>query len=100
MFHSSVGEVLGINDVKSGTLKRFGGIAAGVIVDCYLHPIELQVYGLSQRVPLMAAFSEQIGAGGLLGQSGFFEHYKVEFEAYRGKMEITPKPDLIARDIT
>jgi hypothetical protein len=91
MFHSSIGDVLGI-DLKSGPLKRFGGIAEGIIVDCYLHPIELQIYGFSERIPVVAAFSDQVGAGGLLGQSGFFENYKVDFEGYRGKMEITSKP--------
>jgi hypothetical protein len=91
MFHSSIGDVLGI-DLKSGSLKRFGGIAEGVVVDCYLHPIELQIYGFSERISVVAAFSDQVGAGGLLGQSGFFENYKVDFEGYRGKMEITSKP--------
>jgi hypothetical protein len=91
MFHSSVATLLGF-DLKSGSLKQFGGIKEGATVDSYLHAIELQIYGFTERISVVAAFSEELGAGGLLGQSGFFENYRVDFEGYRGVMTITPKP--------
>src|SRR5260370_33593166 len=56
MFHSSIADLLGI-DLKSGRPKQFGGIAAGVTVDAYMLPIELQIYGL-EPIPVLAAFSE------------------------------------------
>lgn len=89
MFHSSIADLLGL-DLKSGTPKQFGGIVAGATVDAYMHPIELQIYGL-QRIPVLAAFSEQFSQkGGILGQSGVFDAFKIDFERYRGKLSITP----------
>lgn len=41
LFHSSVGEVLGI-DVQAGRLKSFAGIAAGQFVDAYMHTIQMR----------------------------------------------------------
>ncbi len=91
MFHSSIADVLGI-DLKTGTHKPFRGIAKDVLIDAYLHPIEIQLQGFSERVPVMAAFCDSSAVDGILGQSGFFENYKVEFEGYRGKLEITSRP--------
>ncbi len=91
MFHSSIADLLGI-DLRSGRPKQYGGAAAGVTIDAYMHPIELQVYGFSERIPIIAAFAEQLAPGGLLGQAGFFEQYKIEFEAYRGRLQINPRP--------
>ena len=91
MFHSSIADLLGI-DLKSGRPKQFGGIAAGVTVDAYMHPIELQIYGL-ERIPVLAAFSEQFSQkSGILGQSDVFDVFKIEFERYRGKLSISPRP--------
>lgn len=91
MFHSSFGDLLGI-DVPSGIPKTYGGIAEGHAVKGYLHPIQLQVLGFSERIEVMAAFTDSVGVDGLLGQSGFFESYQVIFEGYRGKLEIKPRP--------
>jgi hypothetical protein len=91
MFHSSIGEILGL-DLKSGKHKPFGGIAKGVVIDSYLHEVEIQVQGFQERVWVLAAFCESSAVDGILGQSGFFENYKVEFEGYRGKLDISPRP--------
>ena|SRR5258708_32516789 len=91
MFHSSIADLLGI-DLKSGRPKQFGGIAPGITVDAYMHPIELQIYGL-ERIPVLAAFSEQFSQkSGILGQSDVFDVFKIEFERYRGKLSISPRP--------
>jgi len=91
MFNSSIADILGI-DLKAGTRKRFGGIAKGIAIDSYLHPVEIQIEGFAERIPLIAAFCESAAVDGILGQSGFFENYKVEFEGYKGKLEITSRP--------
>lgn len=91
MFTSATCADLGI-DLKTGTLKQFKGIAKGVLVDSYLHPIEIQVYGFSERIPVVAAFSESLEGDGILGQSGFFEAHTIEFQKYRGKLQINLRP--------
>jgi hypothetical protein len=92
MFHSSIADLLGI-DLKTGKLKRYGGVGAGMLVEAYLHDIELEIYGLGDRISISAAFSEQFSQkSGLLGQSGVFETYQILFEGYKGKFSINLRP--------
>ena len=91
IFHSSIASLLGI-DLKSGTLKSFTGIAKGHPIDGYLHTVELQVYGMTERVSIDAYFTEAEGVSALLGQSGFFENFKVTFERYKGQFEVEARP--------
>jgi len=92
MFHSSIANLLGI-EMEKGRYKPYGGIVAGHTIDAYLHSIELQVYGFSERIKIEAAFTDSSGVDGLLGQSGFFENYQVIFEGYYGRFEINPHPN-------
>lgn len=85
MFHSSIGELLGI-DVKSGRSKRHFGIA-GQPIDSFMHTIQLQVQGYHARIELEAAFTDY-NEMPLIGQRGFFDNYQVIFERYKGRFEI------------
>lgn len=93
LFHSSVGEVPGI-DVAGGRLKRFAGIAGGQFVDAYMHTIQMQIQGFSERVDLEAGFTDSEWVYGILGQSGFFHNYRVTFERFRGRFEVTSRSRL------
>jgi hypothetical protein len=90
LFHTSVGERLGI-DVQAGRLKRFAGIAAGQFVDAYMHTIQTQIQGLSEKIDLEAGFTDSEWVYGILGQSGFFQNYRVTFERFRGRFEVTSR---------
>lgn len=89
IFHSSIADVLGI-DLKAGKAKPYTGIA-NQSINAYLHRIQMQIHGFSDRIVLEAAFTEESQIP-LLGQAGFFDNYRITFERYRGRFEITAPP--------
>jgi len=91
-----VGQVLGI-DLQAGRLKRFAGISAGNFVDAYMHKIQMQIQGFSEMIDLEAAFTDSEWVSGILGQSGFFANYRVTFERFRGRFEVTSRARLRPR---
>lgn len=90
LFHSSVGDELGI-DLKTGWAKEFGGIAAGQSVQAYMHTMEIEIQGFGGRVEIEAGFADSDAIGGLLGGIGFFDNYKVTLEKYKGRIQIEPR---------
>lgn len=91
LFHSSICEELSI-DFRSGKRTEFGGIAAGQIVEAFIHTVELQVEGFTEKVALEVAFADSDAIGGLLGGIGFFDNYKVTLEKYKGRFQIESRP--------
>ena len=90
VFHSSLGRSLGI-DLEGGEPKRYNGIAGSV--EAYIHRIEIQVQGFEERVNLLAGFTESAGVHAILGQAGFFENFRICFERYRWRIEVSGHPD-------
>src|SRR5205807_4815512 len=86
LFHASIGRSLGI-DVESGTYMRFDGIAGSI--EAYMHLIEIQIQDFPERVTIRAGFTESDGVHAILGQAGFFENFRICFERYRWRIEIT-----------
>lgn len=91
LFHSSIADELGI-DVRSGLRTEFGGIAAGQIVEAFIHTVEMQVEGFAEKVRLEVAFADSDAIGGLLGGIGFFDNYKVTLEKYKGRFQVETRP--------
>lgn len=90
LFHSSVADELGI-DLKRGWVKDFAGIAAGQIVQAYMHTIQLEVQGCDKRFEIEAGFADSDAIGGLLGGIGFFDNFKITLEKYKGRFQIEPR---------
>jgi hypothetical protein len=88
LFHASVGRSLGL-DLQSGRYKKFDGIAGSI--EAYVHPIELQVQDVPERVMIDAGFTESDGVHAILGQAGFFENFKICFERYRWRIEVSSR---------
>ena len=75
MFQASLASALGI-ELAAGTPSARTGI--GGRSDVWVHPISLFV---SEHVlHINAAFSDTLPVAGLLGRSGFFEHFKITFD--------------------
>lgn len=89
LFHTSLAKELGI-DITNGRKQTFFGISAGVGVLAYFHLIKLQVLGASEAVEFEAAFTDSMGVGAILGQSGFFDKYHIRFERDKERIEIIP----------
>lgn len=89
IFHASIARSLGI-DLKSGRYKQFDGIAGSI--EAYMHEIEMQIQDLEERVKIEVGFTESDGVDAILGQAGFFENFRICFERYRWRIEVTSRP--------
>lgn len=88
LFHASLGRALGVAIEQGRVLELFG--ATGTSMKVYLHQIELQIIGAQETMTLEAGFSDALPVTGLLGQVGFFEHYRITFERAKERIEIVP----------
>jgi hypothetical protein len=85
---AEVGIMLGIQ-LDKGEALELQGIAQDPVRG-YRHNLEMQIEHDTHSpftVPCIFAFG--IKATGLLGLRGFFENYKVSFELYRNRFELT-----------
>jgi Aspartyl protease len=77
LFHSDIGEAIGLN-IEKGTLEETTGVS-GERTKIYVHPVTLYVPG-GHMVRIEAGFTDKLPVAGLLGMSGFFEHFKITFD--------------------
>lgn len=91
LFHSDIGRILGL-DIESGAPYEFEGVVAGSVQKGYIHRIHLVVKRLS-GIDLDVVFADcaQVGTG-VLGQAGFFEQYRVNFDLHKGTFGISELP--------
>jgi hypothetical protein len=77
LFHAGIGEAIGI-DVRSGPSDPVSGLTRGMKSDFFFHRVRLMVAG--DAITITAGFSYDLSVGGLLGQSGFFDHFTCTFD--------------------
>jgi len=83
IFHSSIGRAIGL-EIEKGEVVSTNGIEGPT--NLYLHDISLYIPG--GIVPVRAGFSDKLVIAGLLGMSGFFEHFKVTFDPLTLRVEL------------
>ena len=85
IFHSSVASAIGIK-LESGRKEIRTGI--GGPQDVWIHPIQL--WFSANMLSIEGAFTKELPFAGLLGRSGFFEHYRITFDpsAVPSEMEL------------
>jgi hypothetical protein len=76
-FHASIGKAIGIK-VESGIKDSLGGIVKGSLSDVFFHDVTLYVG--ADIVKIKAAFSDGLSVAGILGRTGFFDHFIVTFD--------------------
>jgi hypothetical protein len=76
LFHSALGKAIGL-DVESGELDETMGVS-GAPTAIYRHTVSLHFLG--NLFKIQAGFTQQLPLAGLLGRSGFFEHFKITFD--------------------
>ena len=86
LFHSSLGKALGI-DIQTGREGRVFGIS-GEQMPIYYHKLKLQPDGAAQPTEIDVGFVDSPGVGALLGQAGFFEHFRICFDRSKEEIEI------------
>lgn len=83
IFHAALGRAIGL-EIEKGELVSTNGVDGPTCV--YLHDISLYIPG--GFVPARAGFSDKLPIAGLLGMSGFFEHFKVTFDPTALRVEL------------
>jgi hypothetical protein len=78
MFRSDFCRPLGIK-LTDGVQKSLGGIIGGDTAPIYIHKVTLVIGG--EQFGAMAGFSDALAVGAILGRAGFFENFKVLFDA-------------------
>ena len=76
IFHASIGEFIGL-DIEKGDEEQTIGIAGPT--PTYLHNIHL--YAPGGIIEVCAGFSRSLPLAGVLGMKGFFEHFRILFDA-------------------
>lgn len=89
IFHSLIGELLGL-DVEKGKVAPFSGVG-GNRMNAYFHNIRIHVGEVSHD--LYCGFTRDIppDGHGILGQMGFFDRFRVNFDYKQEEIEIIQK---------
>lgn len=89
VFHSEIADVLGI-PLKKGKKMTFYG-TGGTPQIAYFHNIQIEIGGWP--MDLYCGFSSDMESlpYGLLGQTGFFDKFKIEFDYTNKRIELKPK---------
>jgi len=89
MFHAEIGELLGIN-IRSGKKMVFMG-TGGTPQHAYFHTVHYDIGGWN--IQSYAGFSYEMKTMpyGLLGQTGFFNQFRIEFDYAKKRIEMKPK---------
>lgn len=89
IFHAEIANILGI-PVTQGKQMTFYG-TGGIPQTAYFHEVRIEISGW--QMDLYAGFSSEMKSlpYGLLGQTGFFDQFKVEFDYQNKRLELKPK---------
>jgi hypothetical protein len=85
LINAQVATALGIG-VTSGQRREYGGI--GGVVTGYQHRLTMKLMGDTHEFTVDCGVLTVPLYDGLLGQTGFFDHYKVIFEKYKKRFEV------------
>ena len=86
VFDASIGKAIGA--VPKGSLPTtFRGIGNGHLQG-WAHAVRIEILGAQDQIEVMAGFTEGLGISAILGQEGFFDHYKITFERQKNRFEL------------
>lgn len=85
VFHSDVGKAIGLKIDKGDKSETVG--VNGDRTEVYLHNISLLVPG-GHLLKIRAGFTPKLPLAGLLGMTGFFDHFKVTFDPTTNEFEL------------
>ena len=83
MFHANIGRAIGL-EVEKGECVKTSGVAGPS--EMFLH--DISVYLPGGIVTTRAGFSHTLPVAGLLGMTGFFEHFKITFDPAALQIEL------------
>jgi hypothetical protein len=87
LFHSDFGKGIGLK-IESGEKVETLGVN-GDLTEVYLHNVSLYVPG-GHILKIRAGFTPKLPLAGLLGMTGFFDHFKITFDPTANEFELQP----------
>lgn len=90
---AEIGEYLGIK-VKSGLKQNFGGIQEKGSALAFLHEIILTIGGFEYQTSIGFSYDIAKMGYGILGQKGFFNLFKVQFDYRKEEIELKEKIEI------
>jgi hypothetical protein len=88
MFHAEIGDLLKI-PVRSGGKLTFHG-TSGTAQNAFFHTIHYELGGWDMECYAGFSYEMKSMPYGLLGQTGFFDQFRIEFDYRKQRMEIKP----------
>lgn len=89
IFHSDIANFLKI-PVKDGKKLTFYGTGGSPQI-AYFHTIQIEIGGWPMDLYCGFSYDMQSLPYGLLGQTGFFDRFKIEFDYRNKRIELKPK---------
>ncbi len=89
IFHAEMADLLGL-EVKKGKKLTFFGTGGEPQV-AYFHIIEIELGGWPMDLYCGFCYDMKSLPYGILGQTGFFDRFKIEFDYQNKRIEIKPK---------
>ena len=86
LFNSEIAKKIGL-DLTNAPDEFFGGIEGGGL-KAKLYKVKIQIVGMSEDIEVVAGFVESSGVTAILGQDGFFDNFKIQFNKSKGFLEI------------
>lgn len=93
ILHAEIGEYLGIN-IKSGLKYEFGGIQALGNAVAHMHEVTINIGGYDIQTTIGFSYDIAKWGYGILGQKGFFNLFKVQFDYRKEEIELKEKTDI------
>ena len=87
LFDRDVADALGITLADSDVGREYFGVGGQSVIG-HIHTVRLQIQGFSEWIEIEVAFIDARLPYQLLGQTGFFDNYEINFKRYRGRFEI------------
>jgi predicted aspartyl protease len=87
LFDRDVADDLGIKLADSDVTREYFGVGGQSVIG-HIHTIRFQIQGFSEWIEIEVGFIDTKLPYQLLGQSGFFDNYEINFKRYRGRFEI------------
>lgn len=89
VFHAEVAEVLGIPLTKGKKMIFYG--TGGTPQAAYFHTIQMEIGGWPMELYCGFSYDMKTLPYGILGQTGFFDQFKIEFDYQNKRIELKPK---------
>ncbi len=90
LFNIGYAQELGLN-LKRAKTKSYTGISGPPIAG-YILDVSLRVKHIDKIVTIPIAFVESQNVDALLGQTGFFDAFRIKFEKDHNLFEVNPTP--------